>query len=648
MRNPSLRGLIRLSDVAELVRLEVFVANAMHLEEPSVTNQTPLIPKSNGFSQPLLDSFSSGKVFIVQNELTGLILKKDYYAELIHSGSAVGGQFDNQVGGIYTIGDVEVTVPKNRQELQQSIASRQTDIDQMLAFYKERDLLKRAIAVLTMLDQRYGFAKVRAIPTDLLALLVGANEQIINAAWEQAFGVESSFKTGIEPLPIETIEPLDFQTIDLLPLSSAPQKNFKSWQWLAVGAAAIAAVSLTVGSLIYFSGGKSLEGSVAASVSAEPPSVSALGFIEPQGEVIQLSAPAFMEGARIDQLLVRQGDAVKKGAIVAMLDSRDRLQATLDQARTSVTIAEAKLAQVKAGAKTGDINVQKAQYQKSKAEQEGQISTQQATIANLEAQLEGERNTQESALLQTKAELNNARTECKRYEALYKGGAVSASQRDSSCLTESTAKERLAQASSSLNRIVNTRGQQILEAKANLQRTINTLDDEINAAAASRDAVSEVRGVDVQVAAKELESAQSAVKKAQADLAQAYVRSPIDGEVLKVNTWPGELVKQETGIVELGRTSQMYVSAEVYETDVSRVRAGQSAIIRADGVVGELKGTVEKVGLRIGRPDVLGTDPVRDADARVVEVKIRLISEDSIKVKALTNLKVNVVIKVNV
>ncbi len=609
-------------------------------------NQTPLIPKSNGFSQPLLDSFSSGKVFIVQNELTGLILKKDYYAELIHSGSAVGGQFDNQVGGIYTIGDVEITVPKNRQALQQSIASRQADIDQMLVFYKERDLLKRAIAVLKMLDARYGFAKVRAIPTDLLALLVGANEQIINTAWEQAFGFEANSKTGLEPIPIETIEPLAFQTIDLLP-SAKPQEKFKNWRWLAVGGAAITAVGLTVGSLIYFSGGKSSEGSVAASVSAEPPAVSALGFIEPQGEVIQLSAPAFMEGARIDQLLVRQGDAVKKGAIVAMLDSRDRLQATLDQARTNVTIAEAKLAQVKAGAKTGDINVQQAQYQKSKAEQEGQISTQQATIANLEAQLEGERNTQESALLQTKAELNNARTECKRYEALYKGGAVSASQRDSSCLTESTAKERLAQASSSLSRIINTRGQQILEAKANLQRTINTLDDEINAAAASRDAVSEVRGVDVQVAAKELESARSAVKKAQTDLAQAYVRSPIDGEVLKVNTWPGELVKQETGIVELGRTSQMYVSAEVYETDISRVRAGQSAIIRADGVVGELKGTVEKVGLRIGRPNILGTDPVRDADARVVEVKIRLISEDSIKVKALTNLKVDVVIKVN-
>ena len=198
-----------------------------------------------------------------------------------------------------------------------------------------------------------------------------------------------------------------------------------------------------------------------------------------------------------------------------------------------------------------------------------------------------------------------------------------------------------------MRRIINTRQQQILEAKANLERTINTLNDEINGAAASRDAVAEVRGVDVRVAQKELESAQAAVKKAQADLAQSFVRSPIDGEILKINTWPGELVKPETGIVELGRTEQMYVSAEVYETDISRVKAGQEAVIRADGVVGDLKGTIEKVGLKIGRPNVLGTDPVQDADARVVEVKIRLLPEDSAKVKALTNLKVNVIIKVN-
>ena len=73
--------------------------------------------QSNGFSQLFLDSCNSRKVFIVQNEIKLTVLKKDYYAELIQSGSAVGGQFDNQVTGIHAIGDVEISVPKDRQEL---------------------------------------------------------------------------------------------------------------------------------------------------------------------------------------------------------------------------------------------------------------------------------------------------------------------------------------------------------------------------------------------------------------------------------------------------------------------------------------------------------------------------------------------------
>ena len=32
--------------------------------------------------------------------------------------------------------------------------------------------------------------------------------------------------------------------------------------------------------------------------------IAAIGYLEPKGEVIQVSAPAFSEGARVDQLLV--------------------------------------------------------------------------------------------------------------------------------------------------------------------------------------------------------------------------------------------------------------------------------------------------------------------------------------------------------
>jgi HlyD family secretion protein len=56
---------------------------------------------------------------------------------------------------------------------------------------------------------------------------------------------------------------------------------------------------------------------------------------------------------------------------------------------------------------------------------------------------------------------------------------------------------------------------------------------------------------------------------------------------------------------------------------------------------------VEEIGWKVGRQDVLGTDPVVDTDARVVEVKISLDHRSSAKVNRLTNLKINVIIHPN-
>ena len=55
-----------------------------------------------------------------------------------------------------------------------------------------------------------------------------------------------------------------------------------------------------------------------------------------------------------------------------------------------------------------------------------------------------------------------------------------------------------------------------------------------------------------------------------------------------------------------------------------------------------LEGTVERVGLRVGRLESIGTDPTRQSDARVVEVEVRL--DDGTSAALLTDLEVEVVI----
>jgi HlyD family secretion protein len=374
------------------------------------------------------------------------------------------------------------------------------------------------------------------------------------------------------------------------------------------------------------------------------PSVAALGYLEPQGEVIKISAPAFTEGAKIDKLLVKRGDRLQAGQVIAILDSQPRLQAALAEAQANVIIAQSRLAQVKAGAKKGDITAQSAKFQETQAELGGQIATQRATIATLEAQLQGDQASLEATSQRIQAEVRNAQTDCRRYRMLHTQGAVSEQERDRYCLQAETTQKSLNEAQANRSRTISTLTQRIKEAKANLDRTVKTINNQVTENRARLDAVAEVRPVDVQVAQAELMSAQAAVLKAKANLDLAYVKAPESGQILKIHTWPGELISNN-GIADFGQTEQMFVSAEVYETDISRIQLGQKARINIDGMIGDMTGVVDEIGLQIARKDVLGTDPVADADARVVEVKICLDAASSQKVAGLTNLQVNVVIE---
>jgi HlyD family secretion protein len=121
--------------------------------------------------------------------------------------------------------------------------------------------------------------------------------------------------------------------------------------------------------------------------------------------------------------------------------------------------------------------------------------------------------------------------------------------------------------------------------------------------------------------------------------------------VLRLITRQGEAIPaapsgSDEGILELGNTRQMMVVAEVYESDVARVKVGQPVTITSrNGAFTEtLTGQVEEIGWQIFKNNVLDDDPAANADARVVEVKIRLDNSD--RVENLTNLQVDVAINV--
>lgn len=84
----------------------------------------------------------------------------------------------------------------------------------------------------------------------------------------------------------------------------------------------------------------------------------------------------------------------------------------------------------------------------------------------------------------------------------------------------------------------------------------------------------------------------------------------------------------------------MYAVAEVYETDIILIKVGQRAKVSSPALAAPVSGTVESIGMKVGRMDVLGMDPVAEADARVIEVDILLDEVEA--VSALTNLQVEV------
>jgi HlyD family secretion protein len=444
--------------------------------------------------------------------------------------------------------------------------------------------------------------------------------------------------------------------------------------------------------------------------------ITALGRLQPQGEVIRLGVSQNLSDDRIAKLLVKEGDRVKAGQSIAVLDARDRLQAVVGEAKEKVKVARASLAQVTAGAKSGEIAAQaatigkleaelagnktaqeatvdrlQAQWQGDRITQEAAISritaqwqgekkAQEATISRITAQLQGEKTAQIAAINKLKAELNNAEAEDLRHQQLAGEGAISKSVMDSKRLALETSRQQVKEAEANLSRINSTAKQQLAEAQANLDRINSTAKQQLNEAEATLarinstaiqqlneaeanlkrikgsgseqleeakatlDKIAEVRPVDVQAAQAEIESAIAQMKRAETELNQAYIRTPNPGKILKIHTRPGEKISSN-GIADLGETEQMVVVAEVYQTDIGKIKVGQKAAVTSQAFSGELHGTVKEIALKVSRQNVFSNQAGENLDSRVVEVKIHLNSEDSKQVAGLTNLQVQVAIE---
>ncbi len=424
--------------------------------------------------------------------------------------------------------------------------------------------------------------------------------------------------------------------------TDSSSKHIYHGRWIL--ALAVAATTIASAAVVYqFLPSQGSRSPVKESKATIPPltQVAALGRLEPENEIIRLDVPLPLQGDRVEQLLVQEGSKVSANQVIAILDSRSRLQSVVTQAQEQLKIAQARLSQVKAGAKIGEIDAQKSIISRIKADLDGQIKEQKANLAKLEAQLSGETATEKATISRLQAELENAEAECQRYQTLYQNGVVSLSDYESKCLRQKTLQESINESQANLNRIITTYQKQLQQAQANLNRTLATGTQQIQQEKATLNQVSEVRPVDIQVAQAEVDNAFANLQQAKTDLNQVYIKSPITGQIIKIHTRVGEKIG-DAGLLELGQTKDMIAVAEIYQTDIEKVKIGQEAVITGQAFSGQLKGTVSQIGLQVSKQNVFSTQPGENLDRRVIEVKIRLDPQDAQKVASLTNLQVQI------
>lgn len=129
-----------------------------------------------------------------------------------------------------------------------------------------------------------------------------------------------------------------------------------------------------------------------------PRQVSALGRIEPLGGISKVSVPSSLSNDRVREILVKDGQEVRKGQPLAVLESLDTLQSSVHKSEAAIRVAESKLA------------------------------------------------AQDSVIARYKADLGQASAEARRAEQLFAAGATSANRVEKLQADESSAKAQLAEA----------------------------------------------------------------------------------------------------------------------------------------------------------------------------------------------------------
>lgn len=275
------------------------------------------------------------------------------------------------------------------------------------------------------------------------------------------------------------------------------------------------------------------------------------------------STIAAKTSGRIREINVREGDTVKAGAVIAILDEEQaaareqQARSAADEAATRVTRSQEQIPVLEEQLKQAYLA-----EQQSKGDAEGRVRQAEAQVAAAEANLS-----------QAQAVYEQARYDVERFTKLAKTGDVSDRQREQA---QTTAQSQLAVVESARKQVAAARGA-LTTARANLQNPpIRS-----SQATAIQKQISQAKS-DVMAAQADAERARAQLKESQANRSDLTIVAPFDGTITTRSAEPGEIVTPGTAIVTMVDLSKIYLRGFVPEGDIGRVKLDQPARIYLD------------------------------------------------------------------
>ncbi len=317
------------------------------------------------------------------------------------------------------------------------------------------------------------------------------------------------------------------------------------------------------------------------------------------------SAVAPKTTGRVLEIRVREGDTVKAGDTIAVLDD-EQLTAREDQAKAALQGAEAraKSASDQIAVYEQELQQNELSQEQAKVDAEGRVKQAESDVAAAE-----------SDLAQQEANLRLAQFDNSAYQKLVKTGAASERQ---ATQASATAEQQIAAVAAARRRLDAARGA-LTTAQANLSNPgIRGFQ-----AATVRKQIDEQRA-EIANAAAATRQYRFQLDEAEENRKDLIIPAPFDGTILTRTAEPGEVVTAGTAIVTLLDLSKVYLRGFIPEGEIGKVKLGQPARVYLDSAPDK---PIDAYVLRIDPQATFTPENTYFRDDRVkqvVGVKLRL------------------------